>query len=297
MLGSGVDYRHPELAANAWTNPGEVCPTCQTGVDDDGNGVVDDFRGASFIDPLDPDFIRSGDPRDQNGHETFVASVIASTGNNSLQMAGACTTATLIPVQVWGLDPAPCSNTLKGLDYAIDHGAKIINMSYMIPGDNDCVTVRTFIVNHPGVLFVCTAQNLNQDHDDPQSSRQYPINWPETNILGVSSTDGSDSLVGAGFGVLSVDLFAPGEGVVGLTPLSENGTSGGDAVISGGTSWAAPLVTGIAALLLQQHPNWDAKDVKPQILSTVDVTPPFVGKCVSGGRLNAARALGGMPCD
>jgi subtilisin family serine protease len=205
VVDSGINFDQPDLAPNLWRNPGESGGGRETnGIDDDGDGFVDDWRGWDFVQ-------QDNNPSDNNGHGTHVAGIIAARGNNGLGTTGVAWRASLIPVRVLGnANLGTCASIASGLDYAVRAGARIVNLS--AGGDVPCQLERDVIDAAPNTLFVVAAMNDGVDID---ANPIYPCSYPSPNIVCVAATDSRDQLAGfSNYGASSVDLAAPGVSVL-----------------------------------------------------------------------------------
>lgn len=280
VIDTGVDYLHEDLAANMWSNPGEIPGD---GVDNDANGFVDDVHGYDFVND-------DGDPMDDQGHGTHVAGTIGAVGNNALGVTGVNWNAQIMAVKF--LDETGSGTTadaIRAIDYAISQGARISNNSW---GDNGPFSQAMYDAiaagRDAGHIFVAAAGNGNflgfgQDNDQ---NPFFPASYDLDNIVSVAAT-GHDDVIAtfSNFGAASVDLSAPGVNILSTRPDDTY------ARLSG-TSMATPHVAGVASLLASQHPEWSHGQIIDQILATVDPVPSMQGISVTGGRLNAATALG-----
>ena len=272
---SGVNFSHPALAgASLWSNAGEIAGN---GLDDDGDGCVDDVNGCDFVD-------NDGDPSDENGHGTATAGIVDASWNAGVKYAGVAPGTSLIAARA--LDASGAGTTAQlasALDYVADHGARVINVSITGP---ESQAVNDAIASHPDALFVAAAGNAGADDDDTLNS--YPCANPAPNVLCVGATDQTGALASfSNFGATSVDLAAPG---VKITTLSRTGYSNGWS----GTSIAAPIVAGVAALAYSAQPGATVAQVKAAILGTADPVASLTGKTVSGGKLNAYAAISAL---
>jgi thermitase len=200
VVDSGVALGEPDLAPNQWKNPGESGGGKESnGVDDDGNGFVDDWRGWDFVQG-------DNEPSDNAGHGTQVASVLASRGGDGVGVAGTAWNASIVPVRV--LDNTTfgtCDEIAAGMAYAVKVGARIVNVS--VGGFNDCHTEGAVIAAAPDVLFVMSAGNAGVDVDQKPT---YPCADPFPNVICVTGTDGTDKLwEHSNFGAQNVDIAAP----------------------------------------------------------------------------------------
>ena len=205
VVDSGINFDQPDLAPNIWRNPGESGGGRETnGIDDDGDGFVDDWRGWDFVQ-------QDNSPSDNNGHGTHVAGIIAARGNNGLGTTGVAWRASLIPVRVLGnANLGTCASIASGLEYAVHVGARIVNLS--AGGDVPCQLERDVIDAAPNTLFVVAAMNDGMNVD---ANPIYPCSYPSPNIVCVAATDSRDQLADfSNYGTSNVDLAAPGASVL-----------------------------------------------------------------------------------
>ena len=277
VLDTGIDYSHPDLAANMWVNPGEIAGD---GKDNDGNGYVDDVYGYDFEND-------DADPFDDNGHGTHAAGTIGADGDNGIGVVGVDWHARLMALKFLGADGrGSLGNAIRALDYAVRMGARVSNNSWGFGGYSAAFCVALDATRAAGHLFVAAAGNSGADND---ANPNYPSGYALDNVLAVAATDKNDQLGSfTNYGATSVDLAAPG---VGILSTYKNGQY---ATLSG-SSMAAPYVAGAAAYLWDMHPEWSYAEVANTILTTVDVLPQLAGKVASSGRLNLARAASFRP--
>lgn len=269
VIDSGVDYLHEDLAANIWINQDEI--EGSPGVDDDGNGYVDDFRGWDFVND-------DNDPMDDYGHGTHVAGTLGAVGDNGVGVVGVNLSVRLLPIKF--LDSSGTGTTddaVAAVLYAAAIGAPITNNSW--GGGKRSSALESAIRNFDG-LFVAAAGNRGS------TTKQYPAGYSLENILSVAATDANDLLAGfSNRGASWVDLGAPGVDILSTTPDDTYQWSSG-------TSMAAPHVAGAAGLLLALEPASSWRDLRDRILTTVDPLDSLSGLVATGGRLNAASAVG-----
>ena len=300
VLDTGVDYRHEDLAANMWTNEGEIPGN---GVDDDLNGYVDDTRGWDF-------FNGDNDPFDDGGHGTHVAGIIGAVGNNGIGVVGVNHRVRIMPLKIQsGRQVGSINAAIEAIDYAIAMGARVMSNSWAAssawgepgwdqPGFAPQLQAAIQRANAAGVLFVATAGNSNENKDERPI---FPASYDNANIVSVAATDAKDAKASwSSYGPTSVDLAAPGVGILSTTPSScrilgpppGGGTCDGSGYLSAsGTSMATPHVAGVAALVIARYPGISVAALKHRLLSSVDDLPGFEGLTVTEGRLNAASAL------
>lgn len=271
VVDTGVDYTHPDLAANIWQNTGEII----NGVDDDGNGYVDDIRGWNFVS-------KNNDPMDDNGHGTHCAGTIAAVGNNGIGVIGTAWNVKIMPLKFLNdRGSGYVSDAISAILYANRKGAAVISNSWSGTGYTQSLKDA---IDASSAVVVCAAGNSGANAD---VSPQYPAAFTSSNILSVAATDYNDNLASfSNYGATSVDLAAPGVSIYSTTK------SGSYQYLSG-TSMATPHVAGVAALIKSQNPALSGVQIRNRIFSSVDAVSSLSGKVASGGRLNAAKALGG----
>ncbi len=280
VLDTGVDMDHPDIVGNIWTNADEDWDNGNpgnNGVDDDGNGKIDDYYGWDFVnDDNDPD-------DDSNGHGTHVAGVIAADGNNGVGIAGVAWSASIMALKMLSADnEGLVSDEIAAIDYAIGNGANIINASFGGSGYSQSEYNAIKRAQDQGILFVAAAGNFSEDNDtDPY----YPASHDLNNIISVAGTDRYDTLVGSSnYGRNSVDVAAPGA-------LVYSTSVGNSYAYMTGTSMAAPHVSGLAILLWSDDFTLTYDQVKDHILGGVDILGSLSGYIATGGRINAYNSL------
>jgi len=277
VVDTGVDYTHGDLAPNMWTNPADP----PNGVDDDHNGFVDDTHGADFVND-------DSNPMDDAGHGSHVAGIIGAKGNNGTGVSGVDWDVKLMALKF--LDKDGNGNTAdaaNAIDYAVSHGARVINASWGGPAFSQALYQAVLRANNAGVVFVAAAGNDSQNAD---AKPDFPAAFDLPNVISVAATDSSDGLADfSNYGASSVDLAAPGDDIESTVPKATD--SSGYASFSG-TSMATPFVTGAVALYLSRFPQASGDQARTAILQSVDKLPSLAGKVATGGRLDVARALG-----
>ena len=279
VIDTGIDYSHPDLAANSWVNVGEIAGD---GLDNDGNGYIDDVFGYDF-------FNGDGDPMDDNGHGTHVAGTIGAVGDNGIGIAGINWNVQLMGLKF--LDASGSGSTsdaIEAIDYAVANGASVINASWGGDPFSQFLFDAIARARDADTIFVAASGNGNAfgiglDND---ATPFYPSGYDLENIIAVAATDHTDQLAGfSNYGATTVDLAAPGVNILSTA-------IGGGYQLNSGTSMAAPHVAGVAALVRDANPGWTYQQVIDQLLATVDPLPGLQGLLATGGRLNAASALG-----
>jgi subtilisin family serine protease len=294
VLDTGIAYTHPDLAGNLWTNPGEICGD---NIDNDANGIVDDCYGANFggVSPGNP-----WDDDTADSHGTHLAGIIGAAGNNGIGVAGINWRVRLMAVKfLHGPDgTGELSDALKGVEYAISKGAKIINISFEVDADDTPQSLHEALTaaNQAGVLVVSAAGNSSKDLD---SSSVFPASIRLGNNIAVAASTSADNLAYySNYGRHTVELAAPGGEKTGFPTaiLSTVWLNNGSTLYrtTAGTSMAAPHVAGAAALIWNANPTLTAYQVKARILNNVDQIAAFSTTTISGGRLNLAKALNAL---
>jgi len=291
VIDTGIDYHHPDLVNAIWINPGEdlnhnhqADAADMNGIDDDGNGFVDDVMGWDFTDapnyPDGGDYLgRDADPWDEHGHGTAVAGLIAATANNGIGIAGlahGCRIMVLRSFTSTGYGEE--DDAASAILYAIDNGARVINMSW---GDVFISRLLDDVIQYAAsqnVVLVASCGNSATDQI------HYPSGFAQ--VISVGATDQNDHLASfSNFGP-SIDLVAPGVSILSTIRDAQYDSS------LNGTSFSAPYVSAAAALVLSQDPQLTADQVRGILAATADdLGDPGPDDHYGNGRLNVARAL------
>ena len=290
IIDTGVDYEHEDLQQNLWINPGEdlnhngrVDSTDFNGIDDDRNGFIDDIQGWDFTDaPAWPDGgdyqNRDHDPMDENGHGTAVAGIIGAVADNALGISGVapgCKMMNLRAGTSQGLLEE--DDVASAIVYAVDNGARVVNMSFGDKVASPFLRDVMLFAYQQNCLLVASAGNSGS------YSAHYPSGFMETISVGATTSD--DLLAGYSNYGASVDLVAPGVDIWSTA-------MGNKYAIFGGTSAAAPFVTGICGLMLSQQPELNAEAIKGRLVATADdLGEPGWDDYYASGRINAWHAL------
>ncbi len=291
VIDTGIDYKHPDLRQNMWINKAEK--EGLAGVDDDGNGYVDDVHGYSFIsDPLhEPHHgvVGHPDPMDDQGHGTHCAGTIGAVGNNRIGVAGVSWNVSLMAIKFLDENGSGSSTDhYRSLKYALDNDVDIISASYGGGGKSRLIMKMLSKLARKGTLFVAAAGNDDSNND---INKSYPASYDYKNILSVAATDNHDRLASfSNFGEATVDIAAPGVSIMSTLPTKLVKSGYG---IYSGTSMATPHVAGAAALLLAHDPSLKGNPVaiKERLMKNSDKLPNLIGKVASSGRLNIFRAM------
>ncbi len=273
VIDTGVDYTLADLGPNMWVNEAEK--NGQAGVDDDGNGFIDDIHGYDFVN-------NDGDPKDDQGHGSHVSGTIAGNGNDGVGVVGVAWQARVMGLKFLSASGGgTLENAIKAIDYATQMGAKITSNSWGGGGRSEALYEAIERSNQAGILFVAAAGNSAANND---VNPGYPASYDNNNIISVAAIDNSGRMASfSSYGRTSVDVAAPGVNVLSTTP--------GGFVSWSGTSMAAPHVSGVAVLLMSQEPNLTAHEVRERIIATARPLSAAKNKVSSGGIVNAYHAL------
>jgi subtilisin family serine protease len=272
-IDTGMQLDHPDLASNLWTNPGEIPAN---GIDDDGDGFIDDVNGWDF-------FSNDNDPSDINGHGTHTAGTIGARGNNAKGVSGVNWLCKIMPLRFLGPSGGTAAGAVGCIQFAVLKGVKVSNDSWTGPYDQsiyDAINAAKSV----GHVFVAAAGNANANLDvNPAAG--YPAAYDLDNILSVAATTNNDTKASfSNYGLTRVDLGAPGDNVY-STWISSSYN------FDSGTSMAAPHVAGAAAMVYALNPSFTYQQVRFRIMSTTRPIPALAGITVTGGILNLAEAI------
>jgi subtilisin family serine protease len=298
VVDEGIDTAHPDLNANIWVNPHDPVD----GIDNDGNGYIDDVHGWDFAhnDQSVYDGRWFGFGRGTGGavdrHGTHVAGTIGAVGGNGRGVAGVAWNVTMISVKFLGIGGGSLSNGIKSIDYLTDlktrHGMNIVasNNSWGGGGFSQALLDAITRGANQGILFVAAAGNGGSDGvgDDNDASPFYPASYNTTAGAGYDAVIAVASITSTGarsgfsnFGATTVDLGAPGSGINSTLPKDTYGSFSG-------TSMATPHVTGGIVLYRSANPNASANQTRQAIFDATIPTSSMNGRTVTGGRLNVA---------
>ncbi|WP_396267396.1 S8 family peptidase [Ideonella sp.] len=284
IIDEGVMTNHPDTQANVWVNPFEIA---NNGIDDDGNGYVDDVNGWDFKNNDKTTFDGTTDD-----HGTHVSGTIGAVANNGIGIAGVCDNVKMISAKF--LEGSGTTEAaILAIDYITDlktrHNLNIVatNNSWGGGGFSQALKDAIDRAGAEDILFIAAAGNGNllgkgQNNDKKPS---YPASYTSSNIIAVASlTSVGKRSSFSNYGATSVDIAAPGSGIWSTVPTA----SGPGYASYNGTSMATPHVTGAAALYASLHPGSTAAQIKAAILNSAVPTTSMAGKCVTGGRLNVS---------
>jgi len=297
VIDTGIDYNHPDLQANIWTNPGETGGGKETNnIDDDGNGYVDDWHGWNFTVPADSPF--ANNPMDDNVyletyHGTHVAGTIGAKGNNSKGVVGVCWNVKLMALKWLNFEgKGDTANAIRAIDYATYNGAHLSNNSWKVT-ETSSLLAAIDRARTNGKLFIAAAGNTWGGGTNNDVYPIFPASYDLDNIISVLATDHYDNKATySHYGPYSVDVGAPG-GTDGTQNNYNiyNTMQGNRYQYLSGTSMAAPHVAGQAALIKAHRSGLNWWKVKTIMMKSVDPRSSLQGKCASGGRINAYNAL------
>jgi subtilisin family serine protease len=319
VIDTGVDYTHEDLLPNMWRNEGETGTDAQgqnkesNGVDDDGNGYVDDILGWDFISNDNKPYDLAVEPLEllmgggNPGHGTHCAGNVAAAANNGKGVVGVAPNVKIMALRFLGQKGGGTTDdAIKAIKYAVDNGALITSNSWGSEGEdpnegaaNKALRDAIQYAQDKGTLFIAAAGNGHQGagyDNDSDAKPGYPASYDHDTIISVAAIDDKDQLGPfSNWGARTVDLGAPGVKVFSTTV----GNQYSDTVIDmmgftaywDGTSMATPHVSGAAALYWSAHPEKDWSQVKAAVLNTVKLIPALKGKTVTGGKLDVLKLM------
>jgi subtilisin family serine protease len=281
MIDSGADFAHPDLAPNAWSNSLEIPGN---GLDDDGNGRIDDVRGFDFVND-------DGDPEDEHGHGTHVAGIIGAQGDNGIGVSGVCWSVKLMALRFADEDGVGAdSRAIEAFEYCEDLKTRavdpiprlVINCSWGSGASSSALFAAMKLCSDAGILLPCAAGNVALDNGVVGS---FPANFALAGVISVGAATFVEAPAAFScYGSTTVHLFAPGDHI--LSTWLANGYQ-----YLNGTSMAAPFVSGAAALVWAEHESESAAQIRDRLLYSVDRPAPYATACITKGRLNLHRAL------
>jgi len=280
VIDTGIDYNHQDLAANIWTNPGEIAGN---GIDDDGNGYVDDIHG---IDAVNNDV----DPMDDHSHGTHCAGTIGAVGNNSIGVVGVNWEVSIIAMKFLSAsgygdtaDAIECMSYLLDLKLNRSIDVKLTSNSWGGGPFSQALLDAITACSNAGIMTICAAGNDYGSNNDVYP--HYPSNYDSAGVISVASTDRYDNIsYFSNIGVSTVDIAAPGSDILSTTPGNTYSTKSG-------TSMATPHVSGLLALIYSEYPDYTLDEAKKTLLYNGDLLSSLSGKCATQSRINAYSSL------
>ncbi|GEM_PF-3230861 len=288
VIDTGIDYSHPDLAANMWVNPGEIAGN---GIDDDGNGYIDDVYGWDFHN-------EDADPMDDHSHGTHCAGTIGGVGDNGIGVVGVSWKVSMMAIKFLGGDGSGfTSDAIACVEYATMMNVDLTSNSWGGGGGTQIMLDTVQAARDAGQLFVAAAGNSSNNNDETPN---YPSNygvWSDNVIAVMASEIRDDRAYFSSYGKDTVHLAAPGR--VTWSSVSPNssqsqGQSDPSAYLYdqySGTSMATPHVSGALALLKSAFPSISMDTARQILLASVDEKPQLAEYCSTGGRLNVDHAL------
>jgi len=277
VLDSGVDYRHQDLVQNMWERPAGVAEYF-----DDQLGYVNDQYGYDATDV-------NGDPMDQNGHGTHCAGIIGADGNNGIGIAGINWRVKIMPLKFMSKGGfGTTKDAIEAINYVINRkkdgvNVRIISASWGSTQKSKALEDVIRSAGEAGIMFIAASGNASANAD---KSPHYPASYDLPNVISVAALNRNDELAPfSNFGVKRVHIAAPGAEIL-STWLN------GDFREASGTSMATPEVAGVAALVLAAEPKLSLENLRARLFKSVDKLPSLAGKVSTGGRINAALAVG-----
>ena len=282
VMDSGIQTNHEDLIDNIWVNTGEIVGD---GIDNDGNGYIDDIYGWNFGDS-------NGDVSYVSNHGVHVAGIVSAVTDNSKGVASVARNAKIASIKIFNSSgKSTLSYIIEGINYAKKNDINIINCSFGGAGwgSTSVSIVKSAIEAVPDIFFVIAAGNIATSTPQPDNDQTavYPSQLTKDldNVISVANTTSSDELSSTShYGATSVDIAAPGTGIYSTIPTSSYGTMSG-------TSMATPMVASAVAVMRAVNPNISAKEIKETLCSSSDKLSALTGKVISGGRLNAYNAV------
>ena len=282
VMDSGIQTNHEDLIDNIWVNTGEIVGD---GIDNDGNGYIDDIYGWNCGDS-------NGDVSYVSNHGVHVAGIVSAVTDNSKGVASVARNAKIASIKIFNSSgKSTLSYIIEGINYAKKNDINIINCSFGGAGwgSTSVSIVKSAIEAVPDIFFVIAAGNIATSTPQPDNDRTavYPSQLTKDldNVISVANTTSSDELSSTShYGATSVDIAAPGTVIYSTIPTSSYGTMSG-------TSMATPMVASAVAVMRAVNPNISAKEIKETLCSSSDKLSALTGKVISGGRLNAYNAV------
>lgn len=274
VIDTGIDYTHPDLARNMWVNKAEA--SGKKGVDDDGNGYVDDIYGYDFAN-------NDADPMDGNGHGTHCAGTIGAVHNDGVGVAGVMDQVTLVPIKF--LDDSGSGSldaAIQSIDYATKMNVDLMSNSWGGGGRSEALNEAIKNAADKGIIFTAAAGNSSSNND---ASESYPANYDQANVISVAALTAQNGLASfSSYGRNKVHIAAPGHNVLSTVP-------GNKYDVFSGTSMATPHVSGVIGLLLAKEGRMDLGQLRERVVMTGVPVAGLRGKTLTSSRIDAYNLL------
>ena len=277
VIDTGIDYNHPDLKANIWTNQAEA--NGRAGVDDDGNGYVDDIHGYDFAN-------NDGDPMDGNGHGTHCAGTIAAEHDNNIGVAGVMAEATMVGIKfLTDEGSGDTASAIKAVDYATKLNVDIMSNSWGGGGHSQALKESIERARDAGIVFTAAAGNSATNNDiEPH----YPSNYKVDNVISVAANNYNDKLAFFScYGSKTVHVSAPGRNILSTVPNNSYD-------VFSGTSMATPHVSGVIGLYIAEHGRKDVKQIRTELMRSSVYGKEYSKKIIAKGRVDAHNFLTGV---
>ncbi len=275
VIDSGIEINHPVFHKSAaiWTNPKEIPGD---GIDNDGNGFVDDVTGWNFPG-------NNNNPQDDDGHGTHCAGIVLGVEQDIFADSLTSSRIKIMALKFIGADGSgSTSDAINAIYYAVDNGAQVLSNSWGGGGESKALRDAIAYANNKGTSFIAAAGNDSKNND---SKPTFPANYLLPNVISVAATDDSDNIARfSNFGKDTVTLAAPGVRILSTYP------GGGFAYLSG-TSMATPFVAGAAALMFYENPRINGQEIKQVLEGEADIVPNLVELVKNEVRLDVAASV------
>ena len=273
IIDTGIDYNHPDLKNQIWTNEKEIAGN---GIDDDNNGYIDDIHGWNA-------FAKNGNPMDGNAHGTHCAGTIGAEHNNGIGVAGVMSDVNLVAVKFLSDEGSgSLADAVVAIDYATKLNVDIMSNSWGGGGFSQALEDSIKAAKNKGILFIAAAGNDSSNNDSRPS---YPASYQVDNVISVASHTAQDTISSfSNFGKRSVHVAAPGSNILSSTP-------NGEYKVFSGTSMATPHTSGVVGLLLSETGRLPVLEVRNRLMATTVPGPAYRKTTQGGGRVNIYNLL------
>lgn len=273
IIDTGIDYNHPDLRNQIWTNEKEIA---DNGIDDDNNGYIDDIHGWNA-------FAKNGNPMDGNAHGTHCAGTIGAEHNNGIGVAGVMSDVTLVAVKFLSDEGSgSLADAVVAIDYATKLNVDIMSNSWGGGGFSQALEDSIKAAKDKGIMFIAAAGNDSSNNDSRPS---YPASYQVDNVISVASHTAQDTISSfSNFGKRSVHVAAPGSNILSSTP-------NGEYKVFSGTSMATPHTSGVVGLLLSETGRLPVLEVRNRLMATTTPGAAYRKTTQGGGRVNIYNLL------